>query len=627
MKTASKFYHHISKCILYTICLFLWACSEKITDNSLLPEKEVTENWIIPEVLQVNLPHAKTKVSYTDNNTNGVKQNWESGDQFILYNTNGQSATYTVSSISSENSSIATFTRNATDTAIQGGSFYAVYKNGSHIDVSFKSGLPVFGLSMTGQTQSGTGNDALSHLKAYDLIVSNTITSPDQNITFTSQGSLLTFQLSKISTTFGAPTTLTINVIGASNDVFRTNYNALADTSSFQLSLSGYDSLTTSLTAYMMIPPFSIPADANLGVVLQSASSETRYEGSFTSEKDYLAANRYNFPISSFTGFENYTQEMDNINAYYDDGWGTKYKPENGTGIKTDPYLIETAWNLAWLKAMLKNSNFSSYNTSDIYYKLTTNIFIEDSVDWLEIGATSGNPFNANFDGDGNEITNMSIEAKNSHVGFFGVISGGSVSNLTVRGHITASGSEGSFFGGIVGSSTNGSITYCNNYVTVSNPAGGSCGGILGYGTGSTIISDCNNYAPITSYTYAGGIMGQFMTYADSAQIINCNNYGTVTGLYREVGGIIGFANASQLVISYCKNTANVTGGTVAELVGGIVGSGYANMISNCENQGTITGTKYVGTIIGQNSGSDLGSGNTNTGTANGGTDSIGNGN
>ena len=78
---------------------------------------------------------------------------------------------------------------------------------------------------------------------------------------------------------------------------------------------------------------------------------------------------------------------MDALNSYNTGdaygNWTTVYKPTSGTGASSDPYLINTAWQLAWLKAMTvfdkvgNNSDKNQYNIPSKYYKLTTNIFCE----------------------------------------------------------------------------------------------------------------------------------------------------------------------------------------------------------------------------------------------------------
>ena len=302
-----------------------------------------------------------------------------------------------------------------------------------------------------------------------------------------------------------------------------------------------------------------------------------------------------------------------------DDGWGTKYKPEVGDGTQSNPYQIATAWNLAWLKAIIINS--ASYNNSDIYYKLTTNITIEDGMDWKPIGPSI--PFKANFDGNNNEVVNFQTSNSNSHAGFFGIVEGSTINNFTIKGNISASGTGGSYFGGITGLAINASIKGCDNYVNVTNSGGRSTGGIAGSIQNNTVIENCNNYGLISGNEDVGGITGSYTSYVDGAKINNCNNYNIVKGNHQGIGGILGDSQGASIPLSYCTNEADIDGGTSGRLVGGIVGEGYASAITYCSNSGNITGSSnFVGAILGQNFGGTLSSTNTNTGTANG-TDTL----
>ena len=235
--------------LIFLVTLFV-SCTDdsEIKDFPSNKESKVKSLWTFPETVDVGFSGKHTRISYTDNGTQGIKQNWESGDQFILYNTSGESVTYTISEIDSSDSSVATFELNSDQTALEGNVFYAVYDNGN-VNVTFSNELPIYNLATTGQTQNGADSNVLSHLKNYDLITTGAIDDIDQDIEFSSDGVLLTFSLSNISTDFGAPKSLQIEIIGTPENVFSTNYNVDGDTTLFKLNLEGYDSLTTSLNA------------------------------------------------------------------------------------------------------------------------------------------------------------------------------------------------------------------------------------------------------------------------------------------------------------------------------------------------------------------------------------------
>ena len=206
-------------------------------------------------------------------------------------------------------------------------------------------------------------------------------------------------------------------------------------------------------------------------------------------------------------------------------------------------------------------------------------------------------------------------------VGFCDVISGCSNSG-------TVKSSTSDKVGGIVGAS-NGRINLCTNTGAVEGK--GSAGGIAG--AASAVISDCTNSAIVTGTgIYTGGILG----YAgDGAEVSGCKNTGAVSGT-EHVAGIVGYTYGTGS-ISDCRNTEDgkITGS--GDQVGGIVGS--ANVpVSNCENNGTVSGPGTVGGIVGlatidapidrctnTSSGSVTGTGNSIGGILGGGTGTLDN--
>lgn len=396
MRTVFNKSRSIHNWILVVMLMLLGACT-----NDDYNEVEIPDNgaeWTMPSSISVGLSkETSTRISYQDDNTSGVKLLWQTGDQFTLYNTSGESVTYTLTSGAGDTKAI--FNLDGT-TQLTGSSFYAVYKNGSNIEVTFSGGVPSYNLSVTGQNQ--TKDTGINHLKGVDLIVAE-ITKPNQLISFSSQGTLLTFQLSNIPTEIGTPENLlllaTSYTTGTSINVFRSNYNSSVTSTSFQLDLSGY-SAGENINAYIMLPPFSIPAASNLTVILNGSTDMKQYVGNIVNEKSYLAAKQYTFAVDSWqdaTASIIYTIEMDNyVQNNNDDTFWSGVKPA-GAGTETNPYLIQTAWQLAWVKKFLP--------TTATYYNLQTNIICEDGLSWLPIGrAPNTSAFTGTFNGNGHTI-------------------------------------------------------------------------------------------------------------------------------------------------------------------------------------------------------------------------------
>ena len=255
-----------------------------------------------------------------------------------------------------------------------------------------------------------------------------------------------------------------------------------------------------------------------------------------------------------------------------------------GTGTESDPFLLESADNLAYLAYVVNKG----YDTRDIYFRLTTDIDLNGSEDlqWTPIGCGiggmwfsedgcyRGNPgypftgfpsFNGHFDGGEHSISNIYIDNSESiygyYIGLFGMAEGVSEGQEVYPAVIE------------------------NVFVTSGYLKGVYCGGIVGDGRSTTLISRCWNGATIETvvgddnyliHGYIGGIVGR-----DAYQVKNCYNVGDVSGYY--AGGIVGYGNA---VIEECYNEGDING----TFAGGIYGYSMRNkvIINNCYNQGSV---------------------------------------
>ena len=168
-----------------------------------------------------------------------------------------------------------------------------------------------------------------------------------------------------------------------------------------------------------------------------------------------------------------------------------------------------------------------------------------------------------------------------------------------------------------------------NSYVTILNcknvgeisgdNGGGICGRYAGVSGLSIIVKHCQNTGDISG-NYSGGICGRAVSmesYSDNI-IEYCWNEGELSG--NGSGGIIGRAscyNGGNLLVQYCYNTADFTGGTEQ---GGICGeragqkSGQV-IVFHCYSISNGQGSSaYQGGICGRRAGSDNNS-DTNYGT------------
>ena len=230
------------------------------------------------------------------------------------------------------------------------------------------------------------------------------------------------------------------------------------------------------------------------------------------------------------------------------DTWdGSAVEWTNGSGTAADPYLIESAANLAWLQEMV-NGGVSTYSGQS--FKLTTDINL-GSISWLGIGTSETVSFQGTFDGDNHRITGI-----NSTSALFNYVKNFTLKKLSTAGSAAIS-------------------------------------GIIQNSYGTTRVENCHSAVAATNYGISGGIVGK--NYG-TCTITNCSNTGNVTGT--TAGGIVGCTiNSDNCTITNCSNSGKISGGNKTNRSGGIVGEaiGIAT-ISDCHNTGEVTHTTNIST-------------------------------
>ena len=171
------------------------------------------------------------------------------------------------------------------------------------------------------------------------------------------------------------------------------------------------------------------------------------------------------------------------------------------------------------------------------------------------------------------------------YAGIFGVISGGSVKNLTIGSSAsirTTVADKGA--GAIAGKIKAGSISGCTNNAPVSCSATGNSysGGIVGSANNAVAditISECTNNGAISGNVFVGGIAGSANAGSYNATIYKCINNAAVTARSANAGGIAGALYKGTVNLCYGgKATATEnypTGGAIVKAVsraGGLVG-------------------------------------------------------
>ncbi|MBP5557532.1 MAG: T9SS type A sorting domain-containing protein [Bacteroidales bacterium] len=311
------------------------------------------------------------------------------------------------------------------------------------------------------------------------------------------------------------------------------------------------------------------------------------------------------------------------IFAQTDDWDGSAEIWTQGTGTESNPYLIESAENLAWISEMV-NNGVTTYE--GVYFKLTTDLNMQN-IAWVPIGNSTTNLFCGKFDGDHHFIDNISVTGSYPYAGLFGITGENvRIANLGVKSEINSNSSSSGYHGGIIGniSGANTHIENCYNVGNVSSRstlnsfAGGivgsisvtdariekcyntgtvydyssyssqsSSGGIVGYcGSSSLTVVDCYNTGTVYAHAYSGGIVGYCGSSGSSLNVTNCYNTGDISSV-KYSSGIVGYCNSSLTVI-YCYNTGNISSSGTHS--GGIVG--YCNSsltVVYCYNMGDIS--------------------------------------
>ena len=229
----------------------------------------------------------------------------------------------------------------------------------------------------------------------------------------------------------------------------------------------------------------------------------------------------------------------------------------SGSGTETDPYLIESGAELAYLSKFCAEGG----NTSGLYYELTADIDLANNV-FTPIGPSSTNQFKGIFNGAGNTISNLKIDRTESLSGLFGRVNGATIQDLTI------------------------------DHATITSTSG-NVGALVGAAYGTCTIADCvvKNSSVTGGSNLTGGLIGYSGTAVTKCAVIDTTVSGT-----KYVGGLIAQVGKA---VTECY-TLHVTVTATGDYAGGLIGGGNASDIANCfVRGGSVTGDGYVGGVIG----------------------------
>ena len=318
------------------------------------------------------------------------------------------------------------------------------------------------------------------------------------------------------------------------------------------------------------------------------------------------------------------------INAFALDVWdGTASPWTQGTGVSSDPYLIETAENLAYL-AQKVNEGYQAQGQAvfkNVYF-LMTDDFDLNNINWTPIGNVNMNMqgyyFAGIFDGWYHNIDHLKIQSNADVCGLFAGLGGeqgpppgdrtGVIKHLSVtNGNIT---STGTGVGGIVGIGFGESQVYQCSFagtISVSN-SGSYCGGggIAAATAENASIKECaffgsinaTNNGGFTGAAAAGGIVGIAM---DNSSINECYNTGNITAssfMLNVAAGIVAAVLQENNVIIYsCYNVGTLSASTKGGIFGMVSPINPTKEeaeieVSNCFYLNTCGGTTNYGTSM-----------------------------
>jgi len=282
-----------------------------------------------------------------------------------------------------------------------------------------------------------------------------------------------------------------------------------------------------------------------------------------------------------------------------------------GSGTQSDPYLIRTAEELAYLASRVNNG--TTY--SERYFRLEADLDLAD-LEWTSIGLGNGSLweydvgttcyFGGTFDGNGHVISNLKQTGTPAYgrSGLFGVLNGATVRNLAVAdAEINISHTGIQCISSIL-------IAYANNSVvegcavmggSLTAAHNGSNAGAFGTLCGSAVSSVVRNCYSTASMSatgastafnlYAGGLIGR----VSGTSVSKCYYHGTISAVSSTkdayVCGIVGLSTNADNSITDCFSLGSFSGRGSAAHADAIYKpwSSSSLTVSNCYHAATLS--------------------------------------
>ena len=216
-----------------------------------------------------------------------------------------------------------------------------------------------------------------------------------------------------------------------------------------------------------------------------------------------------------------------------------------GSGSEEDPYLIQSAADLAALSELSNNYYISSYQyIFSSYFKVTADIKMSGT--WKPLFTSSTNIFSGVFDGNGHTISGLKTDSSTTTQAGLFAFNAGTIKNVKIAG---------------------------------SDIRGGNAGAIVGTNYG--FIEGCGNEGSTIRGQYAGGIAGSHTTSQD---------------ILRKSNGINEDYSISYIIKSY--NSGNVFGSHYAGGIAGIMRTDpWATLNNDARDVVSIVNAYNVGNV------------------------------
>lgn len=181
-------------------------------------------------------------------------------------------------------------------------------------------------------------------------------------------------------------------------------------------------------------------------------------------------------------------------------------------------------------------------------------------------------------------LKNVNINiADQDNVGAIVGYNEGTIENSLTEGTVKGN----NFVGGLIGYNNNGNITFLLSTVTVEGKE--NVGGVIGYNHGGTI----ENASATKNVQGTGNNVGGLIGKSENGAIINSTAAGDVNGFFY-IGGLVGQNTNGQITNAYA--TGNVNG---TWYVGGLIGENIRGKIESTYATGKVTGSTYIGGLVG----------------------------